>query len=539
MRSGDKQPEGHKCSGERSSPSYFNWRGLEEFPEEESFFALYTEVGFPKGEDGLLMFDCEEETFEVLKKICDSCPCGSKARRGSCLAGAATGTSCPFEEEFSKGIIFSLTYPITRKDCPRCGKEVGRFYLTGSSTVWLADVRCKGMPVKLKISREEGICPYCKQRLPAEKIAYVQIDLKRGVTLRLLRGLTRHYIERGFGEPSRRKVAEGYAISPATVKKYATKLCEDVRKEAEQLLSDDIIEKYNSKRWSYSPAGASGLRYYSVPLTNYPLKLYFAWPVRDTEGKSIVLRAAFGREEQVLDAWTRGDFTVLMPARMSSDHLTILAHYYSGAEFKGWPHTFLFDMAWLTIQVGKAITKHKEYPDNGKIEKAIACCWDLIRFDNPRLVYLYFVENTLNEIWKWARAHHLAPVCRALDRVFQFLGLPMDTYIQPEAQGGEVPEQTARRLARRVGAEISRNRQIWDAEDPLALPTRLLYLNEAALIRHQDGRLPILQDGSIDPRRILLSGIPVDALMDLLSDGLLGERGPQYKPNIPHSNSPY
>ena len=66
-----------------------------------------------------------------------------------------------------------------------------------------------------------------------------------------------------------------------------------------------------------------------------------------------------------------------------------------------------------------------------------------------------------------------------------------------------------------VESAIEGSRQQWEIEkneNPFTLPTRLLYLNSAALLRYPDDSLPILEDGSIDPSYICLSGIPAEEL---------------------------
>lgn len=51
----------------------------------------------------------------------------------------------------------------------------------------------------------------------------------------------------------------------------------------------------------------------------------------------------------------------------------------------------------------------------------------------------------------------------------------------------------------------------------------LLYLNSVALLRYPDGSLPILEDGSIDPNYIRLTGIPAEELLVLIDNGLLSQ----------------
>ncbi len=75
-----------------------------------------------------------------------------------------------------------------------------------------------------------------------------------------------------------------------------------------------------------------------------------------------------------------------------------------------------------------------------------------------------------------------------------------------------------------VESAIEGSRQQWEIEkneNPFTLPTRLLYLNSAALLRYPDDSLPILEDGSIDPSYIRLSGIPAEELLTLVDNGLL------------------
>ena len=77
-----------------------------------------------------------------------------------------------------------------------------------------------------------------------------------------------------------------------------------------------------------------------------------------------------------------------------------------------------------------------------------------------------------------------------------------------------------------VESAIKENKQQWDVEkneNPFVLPTRLLYLNSVALLRYPDGSLPILEDGSIDPNYIRLTGIPAEELLVLIDNGLLSQ----------------
>ena len=84
--------------------------------------------------------------------------------------------------------------------------------------------------------------------------------------------------------------------------------------------------------------------------------------------------------------------------------------------------------------------------------------------------------------------------------------------------------ERAKQVALVVESAIEENRQQWEMEkneNPFVLPTRLLYLNSAALLRYPDDSLPILEDGSIDHGYIRLSGIPAEELVTLIDDGLL------------------
>ena len=84
--------------------------------------------------------------------------------------------------------------------------------------------------------------------------------------------------------------------------------------------------------------------------------------------------------------------------------------------------------------------------------------------------------------------------------------------------------ERARQVALVIESAIEENRQQWGIEkneNPFALPTRLLYLNSAALLCYPDGSLPILEDGSIDPGYIRLSGISAEELLTQIDNGLL------------------
>lgn len=98
----------------------------------------------------------------------------------------------------------------------------------------------------------------------------------------------------------------------------------------------------------------------------------------------------------------------------------------------------------------------------------------------------------------------------------------METSTETDTAGME----RARQVALAVESAIKENKQQWDVEkneNPFVLPTRLLYLNSVALLRYPDGSLPILEDGSIDPNYIRLTGIPAEELLVLIDNGLLSQ----------------
>ena len=358
---------------------------------------------------------------------------------------------CPLESQFSLGTVFQLEYPITRTDCPLCGKEVSRFYTDKkSSTVILTDVRYNGGPAKLKILRQEGICPFCKQRLPAEEIPNVQVELKWGLTIRLIRMITKHCVEEGIWEQARRKVAEGYGISLPVVKKYVSKTCEDVRKTAEQLLAYEMSKPHDSRSKQLCSVTGRNLRYYEVPMTEYPLKLYFTWPMSGRTTEDIVLWAAFGTETDILSSWMQGDF------RKRN----------IGSEFFG----------------------------------------------------------HIKELAKWSEERQMMQIRKITKRILRFCDSQLVVTDTFGSEADTAGMERARQVALVIESAIEENRQQWGIEkneNPFALPTRLLYLNSTALLCYPDGSLPILEDGSIDPGYIRLSGISAEELLTQIDNGLL------------------
>ena len=425
---------------------------------------------------------------------------------------------CPLESQFSLGTVFQLEYPITRTDCPLCGKDVTHFYIDKKpALISLCDVRYNGGPAKLEILRQEGTCPYCKQRLPADEIPNVQVGLKWGLTIRLIRMITKHCIEEGVWEQERRKVAEGYGISLPTVKKYVSKTCEDVRKTAERLLAYEISKPHDSRRKQECSNTNKNLQYYEVSMTEYPLKLYFTWSTSGRTTEDIVLRAAFGTETDILSSWMQGDFSQPLPPRMNNDHLTLLAHYYSGAAFPDMEHTFAFNVTRLVLLFGKNLRS----PDYKQTVNVLIDFLNIFRKKdiNPKLF------NRIEGLEKWAEEHHMTQIRKVAKGILRFRdsqSAVMETSTETDTAGME----RARQVALAVESAIKENKQQWDVEkneNPFVLPTRLLYLNSAALLRYPDGSLPILEDGSIDPNYIQLTGIPAEELLVLIDNGLLSQ----------------
>lgn len=328
--------------------------------------------------------------------------------------------------------------------------------------------------------------------------------------------LTKHCIEEGIWEEKRRKVAEGYGIALPTVKKYVSKTCEDVRKTAERLLAYEIIKPHDSRRkQSHSNTGVN-FRYYEVSLKEYPLKLYFTWPISDQTTEDIVLRAAFGTEADVLSSWLQSDFSQLLPAGMSNDHLTLLAHYYSSAAFPDIEHTFAFNMLRLVLLFGKNLGS----PDYKQAMNVMTdCLGDFRKRDiGPELF------ERIEELAKWAEEHHMTQIGKTTKRILRFRDSQSVVIDASSTEADTSGMERAKQVALVVESAIRENKQQWEIEkikNPFALPTRLLYLNSAALLRYPDGSLPILEDGSIDPGYIRLSGIPAGELLALIDNGLL------------------
>lgn len=507
----EKRFQGHKCWMDFDAEGLLDRRGLEGFLTEKDFLELYKDVGFQE-QGGYPYATVNIETFKVLKKLCDSCPLGTKT-----VLEHGIEKCCPLENQFSLGTVFRLEYPITRTDCPLCGKMIGRFYIDKKpALISLCDVRYNGGPAKLKILRQEGTCPFCKQRLPAEEIPNVQVGLKWGLTIRLIRMLTKHCIEEGVWEQERRKVAEGYGISLATVKKYVSQTCEDVRKTAERLLAYEISKPHDSRRNQKGFNAGRKLRYYEVSLTGYPLKLYFTWSTSGQTTEDIILRAAFGTEADVLSSWMQSNFSQPLPAGMSNDHLTLLAHYYAGATFPNIEHTFAFHMTRLVLLFGKNL-------QDPKYKQAMNKVTDCLNIFRKKDMSREFSER-IEELTKWAEEQHMTQVGKVAKRILRFRdsqSVAMDAF-GTEADTAGIEQ--ARQVALVIESAIEENRKQWEIEkneNPFALPTRLLYLNSAALLRYPDGSLPVLEDGSIDPGYIRLSGIPVDELVKLVNNGLL------------------
>ena len=507
----EKRFQGHKCWIDFDADGLLDRRGLEGFLTEKDFLELYKNVGFQE-RDGYPYATVKIQPINVLKKICDSCPLSMKMALEHGIE-----KYCPLENQFSLGTVFQLKYPITRTDCPLCGKEVPHFYTDKKpSTVILTDVRYSGGPARLKILRQEGICPFCKQRLPAEEIPNVQVGLKWGLTIRLIRMITKHCIEEGVWEQERRKVAEGYGISLPTVKKYVSKTCEDVRKTAERLLAYEISKPHDSRRKQECSNTNKNLRYYEIPMTEYPLKLYFTWSTSGRTTEDIVLRAAFGAETDILSSWMQDDFSQPLPSRMSNDHLTLLAHYYSGAAFPDMEHAFAFNMTRLAILFGKNL-KNSDYR---QAMNMVTDCLNMFRRRDisPKLF------KRIEELANWAEGRRMAQIEKITKKILRFRD---SQSVVMDASGTEADTagmERARQVAMVVESAIRENILQWEMErheNPFALTTRLLYLNSAALLRYPDGSLPILEDGSIDPDYICLSGISAKELVVLINNGLL------------------
>lgn len=503
--------QGHKCWMDFDTEELLDRRGLEGFLAKKDFLELYKDVGFQE-QDGYPYATVKIQPIKVLKKICDSCPLSMKMTFEHGME-----KYCPLENQFSLGTVFQLKYPIMRTDCPLCGQEVTHFYIDKKpATILLSDVRYSGGPAKLEILRQEGTCPYCKQRLPADEIPNVQVGLKWGLTIRLIRMLTKHCIENGIWEQERRKVAEGYGISLPTVKKYVSKTCEDVRKTAERLLAYEISKPHDSNRKQRRSNAEVNFRYYEVALKGYPLKLYFTWPILNPVTEDVVLRAAFGAEADVLSSWMQSDFSQPFPAGMSNDHLTLLAHYYSGATFPDIEHTFAFHMTRLVLLFGKNL----QGPEYKQAMNMVTDCSNRFRKRDigPELF------ERIEGLAKWAEEHHMTQIRKITKRILRFRDSQSLVIDASDTGADTVGMERAKQVALVVESAIEENRQQWEMEkneSPFALPTRLLYLNSAALLRYPDGSLPILEDGSIDPGYIRLSGIPAEELVTLIDDGLL------------------
>lgn len=507
----EKRFQGHKCWIDFDSDELLDRRGLEGYLTEKGFLELYKDVGFQE-QDGYPYATVKIQPIKVLKKICDICPLSMKM-----TIEHGMKKYCPLESQFSLGTVFQLEYPITRTDCPLCGKDVTHFYIDKKpALISLCDVRYNGGPAKLKILRQEGTCPYCKQRLPADEIPNVQVGLKWGLTIRLIRMITKHCIEEGVWEQERRKVAEGYGIALPTVKKYVSKTCEDVRKTAERLLAYEISKPHDSNRKQRHSNAGVNFRYYEVSLKEYPLKLYFTWPISGQTTEDIVLRAAFGAEADVLSSWMQGDFSQPFPGGMSNDHLTLLAHYYSSATFPDMKHTFSFNMTQLAILFGKNL----QNPEYKQVINMLMDCLNKFRKKDvsPKLF------NRIEELAKWAEEHHMTQIRKITKRILRFRDSQSLVTDASDTGADTVGMERAKQVALVVESAIEENRQQWEMEkneNPFALPTRLLYLNSAALLRYPDDSLPILEDGSIDHGYIRLSGIPAEELVTLIDDGLL------------------
>lgn len=507
----EKRFQGHKCCIDFDTEELLDRRGLEGFLTEKDFLELYKGVGF-REQDGRPYAAVKIQVVKVLKKLCDSCPLGTKT-----VLEHDIEKYCPLENQFSLGTVFQLKYPITRTDCPLCGKMVERFYIDKKpALISLCDVRYNDGPAKLEILRQEGTCPYCKQRLPADEILNVQVGLKWGLTIRLIRMITKHCIEEGVWEQERRKVAEGYGISLPTVKKYISKTCEDVRKTAERLLAYEISKPHDSRRKQLRSDIGRNLRYFEVSLMDYPLKLYFTWSTSGQPTEDIVLRAVFGAETGILSSWIQGDFSQSLPSGMSNDHLTLLAHYYSGAAFPDMEHTFAFNMVLLVLLFGKNL----QGPEYKQAMNMVTDCLNKFRKKDvsPKLF------NRIEELAKWAEEHHMTQIRKITKRILRFCDSQSLVIDASDTGADTVGMERAKQVALVVESAIEENRQQWEIEkneNPFTLPTRLLYLNSAALLRYPDGSLPILEDGSIDPSYIRLSGIPAEELVALIDDGLL------------------
>lgn len=508
----EEQFQGHKCWLDFNTEELLDRRGLEGFLIEKDFLELYKGVGFQE-RDGYPHTVVKMQANKTLKKLCDSCPLGMKM----VLAHGAKNKSCPLESRFSMETVFQLKYPITRPDCPLCGRDVKHFYTDRNpATILLTDVRYNDGPAKLKILRQEGTCPFCKQRLPADEIPNVQVGLKWGLTIRLIRMITKHCIEEGIWEQERRKVAEGYGISLSTVKKYVSKTCEDVRKTAERLLVYEISRPHDGRRKQRNFNKEKNLRYYEMSLKEYPLKLYFTWPSSGWTTKNVVLRAAFGTEVDVLSSWMRGNFLQPLPPGMSNDHLILLAHYYSGAAFPDIEHTFAVNMTQLAILFGKNCQR----PEYKRVMNVLTdCLGDFRKRDiGPELF------GRIEELAKWAEEHHMTQIGKTAKRILRFRDSPSVVIEVSNTEADTARMERARQVSLVVESAIEENKQQWEIEkneNPFALPTQLLYLNSAALLRYPDGSLPILEDGSIDPNYIRLSGIPAEELVVLVDNGLL------------------
>lgn len=206
-------------------------------------------------------------------------------------------------------------------------------------------------------------------------IPYVEVELRHRLSLRLVRALTLDGIREGILNGTKMRLANGYGLSYETVKKYLSARCAALREEAERLEAKRIRvlhRGYGSN--TNEPPGPSPNLYYSLITTPIPLTLSFeALPAKTTE---LALCAAFGKEVQVLTSWVDGDFTPAMPRGMSDDHLVLLAHSFSAAEYRWLNNIFTFHICMLTIAYGTFLHTHRGAPEDREITEAMIFCLD-------------------------------------------------------------------------------------------------------------------------------------------------------------------
>ena len=548
----ENQYYGRECHINFDTTLLHDYEGLVEFSDGQQYLAYYRGCGFDESEWDHPELIQQEYVVEANRSLCKRCPHSAKNRAG-CLDKKywlpntkEKYLSCPLEEDFAIGTAFTLRYPrLGNRVCQNCGKTVKDSCDGGKAQPKIYDVRFQGHPSKLFITREQEKCPFCGQRLPAVEIPGVQVNSTLKFSERLIRAISVYNREKGISGIPQKMIAQGYGITHEVLRQYLGDKRKQVLKTAEENYRKRIrdINKSQGSRHTVSEHGTqphTWTYYFSDCTTvHYSLALYFS-SFGQTE-RELSPSAAFDkREVDVIDTWVHGDFSSKLPAVLSDDHLTVLAHCYAATACSHLNQTLAFDMVELTIAYGKFLQSHRGASEDMMITDALRSCLEgLVSGDMPLSAF----QDGISQIYGWSMYCRKGRIMKAARKLLTFLDRSPSTLglvFQPlSALPRNDAEPNLQEKARHMGVLIEQSlmentqRQDNSLEDPeeryeanpdLAI-LRLLYINPAA---------PVIEEENV-PTEMPLPGIPVRRLEQLLREGLLDNRGsrPVYQsPNM-------